>query len=711
MPFHRLILAPALLLLASTPLFASKLKTWQLQSPSAYADARFKNAVMSNQGAIRLARMLKPLAQPRIDATHIWDMVEDKAGNLILATGGDGKLLKVTPAGEVTTLYETKVGPVLSLTLAPDGTLFAGTGPDGKILRMAPGGDVKVLCDTSESYVWALVYQPDSKSLFAATGPKGKILQVSAEGKVETFFNTDQEHVLCLAAGPQGTLYAGTDKRGLIYRIDPKGKGFVLYQAPQGEVRSLLVTGEAVYAGTSSPTRKRGSGSGPAGPAVGAMPLPKANAASDKKRVAEAPALVKEASKDSEKSLPAAAPSQPGTGENSVYRIAPDGAVREIFREKALMLCLLKQDDKLLVGTGMDGRLFEVDEATREYTEIARPDVGQILRLIRRADGSVALATGDAGHLLVLKNERATKGTVVSEVYDAKLISKWGAFLWHAGVPKGTSLSFATRGGNTSEPDATWSDWSTEFEDSSKAVFVGPACRFAQFRVTMESDDGRASPFLDSVFLRYATLNQAPEVTSIEVPDLDAAPAKEPKKATIKWKATDPNEDELVFDVLIRKEGWSDWVRIEKGWGKNEFEWDTTTTTSGVYRVKIVASDRPDNAEDAALTGSRESASTLVAHEPPAVTIRVIGVEGGRATLEAKAVAPLARLSGATYSINGKRWENLFPTDGLFDGKEKTFRIVTDAINVAGPNVVVVRVKDVAGNVGAGDALFEVPRK
>ena len=68
------------------------------------------------------------------------------------------------------------------------------------------------------------------------------------------------------------------------------------------------------------------------------------------------------------------------------------------------------------------------------------------------------------------------------------------------------SCSIAVRGGNTSEPDGAWSDWSAEFSDPAKAVFGGPACRFAQFRATMKSDDGKTSPALHTVsLLRYHT--------------------------------------------------------------------------------------------------------------------------------------------------------------------------------------------------------------
>jgi hypothetical protein len=53
-----------------------------------------------------------------------------------------------------------------------------------------------------------------------------------------------------------------------VYRIDPQGKGFVLYQAHQTEVRSLLVAGQALYAGTSTPNLKR------PGSSTSRLPLP-----------------------------------------------------------------------------------------------------------------------------------------------------------------------------------------------------------------------------------------------------------------------------------------------------------------------------------------------------------------------------------------------------------------------------------------------------
>ena len=88
----------------------------------------------------------------------------------------------------------------------------------------------------------------------------------------------------------------------------------------------------------------------------------------------------------------------------------------------------------------MDGQLFEVDEATREQTEIARLDHGQVLCLCPRRDGSIVLGAGDPGKLYVLEDRYAASGTVLSEVLDTKMLSRWGALRWEADAPAKTAV-------------------------------------------------------------------------------------------------------------------------------------------------------------------------------------------------------------------------------------------------------------------------------
>src|SRR5205085_11524838 len=114
-----------------------------------------------------------------------------------------------------------------------------------------------------------------------------------------------------------------------------------------------------------------------------------------------------------------------------------------------------------------------------------------------------------------------------------------------------------------------------------------------------------------------------------------------------------------------------------------------------------------DNARAHALPAERVSAPFAVSHAPPSVTVRVAGVEGDQAVIEATAVDPLVRLTEASFAVNGKRWTNVFPTDGLFDSKTEQFRFNTEALR-PGTYVLVLRVRDAAGNVGSGDVVFTV---
>ncbi len=662
-------LAALLLAIAAPAADAAKVKVWHQHGPSSFEKAKFSRAVISSEGVITLSRQLKPLAGPA--AANVWAVAETSAGALYAATGDEGKIFRIDADG-AREVYAGKDSQVLSLAVTENDVVLAGTGPGGKVVRLPPKGKPEVIAEGLDSYVWALAYDPQEKVLYAGTGPKGKIYRIDAKGRSSVFYATKQEHILCLALGPKGTLYAGTDKGGLVYRITPDGKGFVVFHAHQTEVRCLQVVGDTVYAGTSAPVSRKSSSFTPGGKTG-----------------------------DSTTS---------SSGDNALYRIAADGTAREVLREKAMMLSLAVYGEQLLVGTGMQGQLFAVNPSTKERSEIARLDSSTIHAIVRRKDGTVVLGTGDPGKLYVLEKRYADKGTMLSEVLDAKMPARWGAMTWKADARNGAAVTVAVRSGNVAEPDDTWSAWSAEQTDPAAAKALAPVARYLQYRVTLTTKESAAAPEFRDFALRYQTVNQAPEITSLDVPDLDATNLDNPKKLKVKWSASDPNDDELTFSVYVRKDGWSDWVRLEENLEKKDYEWDTTGMPSGTYRVKVVASDRKDNSPESCLSAERISAPVPVAHVPPRVTLKLAGFEGGRAVLEATAADDLVRLTEASFAVNGKKWATVFPTDGLFDSKAEQFRFRTEPLR-PGTYVVVLRVRDAAGNVGSGDAVFTVPRE
>ena len=78
-------------------------------------------------------------------------------------------------------------------------------------------------------------------------------LETRPDGKWSLVYDSKASHLLSVAIGPDGSVYAGSDGEGLIYRVSPDGKTSILFDAPQPEIRCLLWGADgALYAGTAA---------------------------------------------------------------------------------------------------------------------------------------------------------------------------------------------------------------------------------------------------------------------------------------------------------------------------------------------------------------------------------------------------------------------------------------------------------------------------
>lgn len=393
-------------------------------------------------------------------------------------------------------------------------------------------------------------------------------------------------------------------------------------------------------------------------------------------------------------------PAQPG--ENAVYRIEPSGAVREVFRARALIFAIARLDDRLLVGTGPDGVLHEVREADSESTPIARLDNGQILALLAEPGGGLLIGAGDPGAVVRLSADVVDRGELVSDVFDAKLPSRFGSVGWQGETPEGTSIALQVRTGNVGEPDATWSPWSPEQSDPKTAQADVPIGRFVQYRARLATRDPRRSPELRSVSISYRSTNLHPEIAKLEIPDVSDGAAKQ-GKINIRWEVTDPNDDEMNYVVQVRKDGWPAWIALtESPVAEKSYAWDASAFPSGRYQIKLIAGDRPSNSPEEALSRERESASFLVDHDSPKLAI---AADGRKATITLG--DDLTRLVKAEYAVDGGPWSSIFPEDGLFDSTSEKASLNLPDLK-PGVHLLMVRATDAAGNVGSADALLTV---
>ncbi len=696
------------LTLVGVPAFA-KVETWRHDSASAFEKGKTEHVVISDAGILRLARSVEPTAA--LDASHVWALARTKDGTLFAATGDAGKVFRREADKPWEVAVDVEDTQVLSVVAASDGRVFAGTGPSGQVVEISdpkhpasrPGPDVK--------YIWDLAVSPDG-TLFAATGPNGQLWKRSKgdEASWTLVLDSPHPHLLCVAAAPDGSVFAGSDGEGLIYRVGPDGKVSVLYDAPQHEIHTLRIGPDgALYAGTADGSSSdRGSSRSSSNRTTENAPDPHRDT-----RVFTVARRVSAQQPPSQRPGPSsdtpggtARPRSGPSGENVVYRIGADGAAREIFRARALIFALAWQGDRLLIGTGPEGRLFEVRDLGRESAPIARLDHGQILALLQDASGNVLLGAGDPGAVLRLSPRYADAGTLTSDVLDTKLISRFGALTWRAECPKGTTLALQVRTGNVGEPDETWSDWSPPQTDPASAIARVPNGRFAQYRARLSTDDPSKTPELKAVSLRYQTVNLPPEIGKITVPDLSEADgATRRTRLDLKWDASDPNDDDLSYTLAIRKEGWPDWVAINNGKPLTEkaYAWDTTAVPAGLYQVRVQATDRPSNPPDEALTRTLTSEPFLVDHLAPTVTVSQAGD-----TIKATLNDDLTRLVKAAYALDGGDWVPVFPDDGLFDTRKESLTIRLPNLK-SGTHVLMIRTTDAAGNDATGDLVFQTP--
>ena len=689
----------------------AKLETWRQETSSAFAKGRRERVVLSDTGRVRLAQSLAPVGT--LDAARVWDLARGPEGAIFAASGDAGKVFRREAKDDAswTVAYDGSDTQALSLAVRPDRHVFVGTGPTGQVVDVTDPKHPALRPDPSVNYVWDLAADP-SGNLYAATGPTGQLWKLSPGGAWSLLLDSKHAHLLCVAVAPDGSVYAGSDGEGLIYRVGVDGKTSILFDAPQNEVRTLMVDDDGtLYAGTAAESGGGGGGGSSRVP----LALSGGSSPSDHSGSSGTPAIaaqetprpagpIARPAAPSPPSGGSAAPRPPSPGDNAVYRVGSDGVAREVFRVKALILALAWQADRLLVGTGPEGQLYEVFERDRESAPIARLDNGQVLSLLAEPGGGVLLGAGDPGAILRLELGHVATGSLVSDVLDAKLISRFGALAWRAEQPPGTSVVLQVRTGNVGEPDSTWSDWSPEQADPDASKAQVPPGRFAQYRATLSTRNPSVTPELRSISLRYQTANLPPEITRLDVPDVGSSDgAARQAKLSLKWDVTDPNGDDLSYTLHIRKEGWPDWVRLgDHPLTSSSYDWDTTSVPAGLYRVRLSATDRPSNNPEDALSRDRASDPFIVDHEAPAVIV-VPRASGASATLKDN----LTRLVKAAYALDGGEWVPIFPDDGLFDTHRETITIALPDLK-PGTHILVVRATDAAGNTGTGDALIEI---
>jgi sugar lactone lactonase YvrE len=743
---HRgwLLLVIPLLLMPATDIPAAAVRSWAIASADEFERGTLEGTALDGEGRITLAPTLERLWGPAEGI--VWDVEPDGAGGAFIALSSPTRVVHVTPDREPEFWHATG-DETLVAAILPDneGGVYLALSPDGRVIHAAAPGVAREVANSEALFIWALAASADG-SVWIGTGLPGRLLRVDADGELHVVFESGDDPVRCINALPGGGVVFGTGGRGRVIRTEGDGRPFVMFDADETEIVALEAAEDgSVYALTAQGSKQiaaaqtaaarppdatvRVTATAPAPPPNGEeQPEPDARAADTQRRAAAAKRFQ----------------TPPG---GALYRIAPDGDFRTLWQAKnEVPFGLVRRPEgTLIVATGDRGRVYAIDDKGRSSILVQIPS-DQASALSREPDGSILVGgTTDARVERIAATLREV-GYYVSPVHDAGSVADWGRLRWEADIPAGSTVRAAVRGGNTAEPDETWTDWVPVDGDGSAGAETELApTRWLQARVELGPSRKGVSPGIRRVELFYQPRNRRPTISEVKVepagvvwmhattqasrplgplvasdpvarktmaglrPVSAAKPVRklyELGARTISWSATDPDADTLRFRLDIRREGTSTWIPLAVNLKDRFFGWDAPAMADGLYRVRLVADDSPDNPEGKELKDARTSAAFWIDNTRPSVGAPQIRHDDARLEVEFVASDPGGSVVVAEVAVDTGDWQPLEPLDGVADEADERYRLVIEPDGEAGIDglrTVKVRVTDAAGNVG-GDA-------
>ncbi len=725
----------ALLLICvfSAQAFAVTPAVWEHSSEADYANGDFENTTVTSRGEVILTRQFDLILPSDIAPSVVSTILPD--GKTIYAGSGTEGVIYTVEGDKMTTLVELPA-LMINCMLKRGNELVVGVGGGtGGIYSVTADGTFKPLwTDPEIRYVWAILEGPNG-SLYAATGPTGKIFAISAEGKAELLFEADKnaKNILCLAKSKTGLLYAGTDENGLIVEIDPvKKSSRIVFDAPEKEVAAIVLDDDGgMYAATSEAAKASSDGqtppngdsktghtpkptppqpptSQPGTPAAAENPAsqpdnPQPSVTPPAKKVQTIVITKAPTPAPGAKTPPAPVPPSNAQG-NAVYHIDSNGLVQTVFRKPVTILSMLLKGDRLLLGTGNGGAIYEAGADGDENFKLVDTEAKQITAMVEH-NGELIFATANAGSICKLSANYAVEGTFTSKALDAAQVARWGTMqLVDTEMLQGASATVAVRSGMVAEPDdKTWSDWSAEIPaDEAFAKITVPSGRFLQYRFTLKSA-GAATPAVRGVKIIYQVFNLPPAFTGIKVAALPVGSDNRPVGTSLVFRhinigAADPNQDGLAFDIDYRKMGTKTWIRLADKISQPLYVWDTRTVSDGKYEIRVTASDSPSNPSTSALSAERVSEPVVVDNTQPATEQLVAAVSGKKVSVKGAATDAGSRIVAIQYSVDSQeKWEALLPDDGICDSNSEPFSFEIDDLK-ADDHCITIRVTDEYGN-------------
>jgi len=701
------LLASVLALSLSLPAWAEFPKNWYVEGVRDMLAGQVLTTALQADGALTLSAELKAFG-PRFEASGILSGVQIKDGSVLVATSQPGRVFQVK-AGQAKpeALLSLDKGMVTAMVQDAKGQIYAATAPQAEIYSGQPGQALKPLYKAQEDYIWDMLSTPDGKFYFV-TGNGGALYELKGQ-QAQQLFRSQESNLRTLYHDSKWGLIVGGGSQGIVYKYQGPDKVSALLGTPFDEITAI-------------------TGDGKGNLYVAANRLqPRQNEA-----------------------------------KSAVYHINAQGQSEALFpldAETAYSLAL-NPDGTLLIGTGSGGRIYAISSPAavekRTLSLVARSDSKQISKLIRGQANQILALGSNPAQIETYGSGFRQVGVYESDILATGISASWGMLHVNAVRPAGTQLVAWSRSGNTEKPDATWSEWSSPYQNPEEVKITSPRGRYLQLKFELQSNNPKLSPQVHSFEVNFLRDNLSPTVQQVyflqrgiyftphtigqlegprsseissrtldklrrprsseEIyqelmaqktpPEMRMIQQYRPGMLTLAWEADDPNADTLLFDIQYLAYGQKEWKTLATDLTQQVYSFDSTTLMDGKYHFRVSARDDLANPGNG-YTVYRDSDLMTLDNTPPVIHNLSAQVVGQQVEVRFAAEDRLSPLAYAEYAVNGQSSELIASSDGIIDSKKENF-VIRFAKPAPGSHDIVVKVTDRQGNTVHGKVRLEV---
>lgn len=210
---------------------------WTQTELADFAKGFFDRTTVTSEGDVRLSLTLSRAMS--VGKPFVWTLVPAGDGSLLIGTGHEGEILRLSPDSKLSSWCRLPELEVHWLIAEGDGWL-AGTSPRGRIYRISSDGKYQQVAQLEQNYpVCAL--RRSGNSVLIGTGGSAGLVYEWREGQIRPLLQTGQSHVTALALGTDGSVYAGTGDNAMLWRILPDNTAQVVRDFGEGAISALAI--------------------------------------------------------------------------------------------------------------------------------------------------------------------------------------------------------------------------------------------------------------------------------------------------------------------------------------------------------------------------------------------------------------------------------------------------------------------------------------